>query len=57
MPPAGARQVCSSRDEVMIDGEAFHERGMDDRHQFRVIVSPEDGKELGDLRSLSLIHI
>jgi len=35
----------------MIDGEAFHERGMDDRHQFRVIVSPEDGKELGDLRS------
>ena len=47
----GETGLLYSRDEVMIDGEAFHERGMDDRHQFRVIVSPEDGKELGDLRS------
>jgi type IV secretory pathway VirD2 relaxase len=28
---------------------AFLDRGKDDRHQFRVIVSPEDGVELGDL--------
>ena len=28
---------------------AFLERGKDDRHQFRVIVSPEEGAELGDL--------
>ena len=47
----GETGLLYSRDEVMIDGEEFHERGMDDRHQFRVIVSPEDGKELGDLRS------
>src|SRR6266700_8141342 len=31
------------------DGDAFLDRGKDDRHQFRVIVSPEDGAELGDL--------
>ena len=40
-----------SRDDIMLDGDEFHERGIDDRHQFRVIVSPEDGKELGDLRT------
>lgn len=32
-----------------VDGEAFVERQRDDRHQFRVIVSPEDGKEFEDL--------
>jgi type IV secretory pathway VirD2 relaxase len=29
---------------------AFLERSEDDRHQFRIIVSPEDGVALGDLR-------
>ena len=47
----GETGLLYSRDEVMIDGEEFHERGIDDRHQFRVIVSPEDGKELGDLQT------
>lgn len=47
----GEKGILFSRDEVFIDGEEFHERGIDDRHQFRVIVSPEDGKELGDLRT------
>ena len=32
------------------DGEAFVRRGRDDRHQFRFIVAPEDGVELGNLR-------
>jgi type IV secretory pathway VirD2 relaxase len=32
------------------DGRAFLERG-DDRHQFRFIVSAEDGAELADLRT------
>ena len=31
-------------------GEAFEARGKDDRHQFRMIVSPEDGKALSSLR-------
>ena len=47
----GEKGILYSRDEAFIDGEEFHERGIDDRHQFRVIVSPEDGKELGDLRT------
>jgi type IV secretory pathway VirD2 relaxase len=33
-----------------VDGDAFRERGQDDRHQFRIIVSPEDAVELDDLK-------
>jgi type IV secretory pathway VirD2 relaxase len=33
------------------DGRAFLERGRDDRHQFRFIVSSEDGVDLADLRT------
>lgn len=33
------------------DLEAFKERSQGDRHQFRFIVSPEDGAELEDLRT------
>lgn len=32
------------------DGKAFLERGKDDRHQFRFIVSPDDGAEMEDLK-------
>ena len=32
------------------DGKAFQERSEGDRHQFRFIVSPEDGAELDDLK-------
>jgi type IV secretory pathway VirD2 relaxase len=32
------------------DGPAFLERSAEDKHQFRFIVAPEDGVELGDLR-------
>ena len=39
-----------SRSEVLADGDEFLQRGKDDKHQFRVIISPEDGKEIGDLR-------
>src|ERR1700732_1029740 len=35
------------------DGRAFLERGRDDRHQFRFIVSAEDGAELSDLRTIT----
>jgi len=47
----GEKGILYSRDDIFLDGEKFHERGIDDRHQFRVIVSPEDGKELGELRT------
>ena len=32
------------------DGKAFLQRGEGDRHQFRFIVSPEDGTELDDIK-------
>src|SRR3982074_2705089 len=35
----------------MEDGRAFLDRGRQDRHQFRFIVSSEDGVELSDLRT------
>ena len=42
-------QVYSAERDVD-DGRAFLDRGRDDRHQFRFIVSAEDGVELADLR-------
>ena len=42
-------QVYSAGRDVE-DGRAFLDRGRDDRHQFRFIVSPEDGTDLADPR-------
>lgn len=39
---------CADRD--MADGPAFLDRGREDRHQFRFIVSAEEGVELTDIR-------
>ncbi len=35
------------------DATAFRERGQGDRHQFRIVVSAEDAKELTDLRAFT----
>ncbi|MBE1529843.1 type IV secretory pathway VirD2 relaxase [Sphingopyxis sp. OAS728] len=43
-----ASMFDASRDDA--DRSAFAERCGDDRHHFRLIVSPEDAAELGDLR-------
>ncbi len=45
----GERGQLYSSNEDRVDGDSFLERGQDDRHQFRFIVSPEDGAELSDL--------
>lgn len=42
---------CADADGV--DGKTFLERGQGDRHQFRFIVSPEDGADYDDLTSLT----
>ena len=42
-------QVYSAERDVA-DGPAFLDRGREDRHQFRFIVSAEEGVELSDLR-------
>jgi type IV secretory pathway VirD2 relaxase len=45
----GERGQLYSATEDRVDGDAFLERGVDDRHQFRFIVSPEDAAYLADL--------
>lgn len=47
---AGDRGALYSSFDDAADARAFLKRGEKDRHQFRFIVSPEDGAELGDLR-------
>lgn len=41
--------LYSAREEI-VDGRAFAERCAGDRHQFRIIVSPEDGDLMPDLK-------
>lgn len=45
----GERGQLYSATDDRADGDAFLDRGKDDRHQFRFIVSPEDGVDLADL--------
>jgi type IV secretory pathway VirD2 relaxase len=45
-------RLYSARED-RTDGKAFLERQTDDRHQFRFIVSPEDGQHYDDLKSLT----
>ena len=45
----GERGRLYSAAEDRADGDAFLDRGQDDRHQFRFIVSPEDAADLADL--------
>jgi type IV secretory pathway VirD2 relaxase len=45
----GERGRLYSATEDRADGDAFLDRGKDDRHQFRFIISPEDATELADL--------
>jgi len=49
----GAPGQLYSAGQDMADGRTFLERAEGDRHQFRFIVSPEDGQHYDDLRSLT----
>ncbi len=49
----GEKGRVYSADENEADGRAFVARGRDDRHQFRLIVAPEDSVEMGDLRGFT----
>jgi type IV secretory pathway VirD2 relaxase len=46
----GEKGQVYSAERDAVDGSTFLDRGRDDRHQFRFIVSAEDGVELADLR-------
>jgi len=49
----GGRGQPYGADSDAADGKAFLERGAGDRHQFRFIVSPEDGAEYDDLKDVT----
>lgn len=49
----GGRGKLYGADADMVDRNAWLEQASDDRHQFRIIVSPEDGLEYDDLKPLT----
>jgi len=49
----GGRGTLYGPDTDNADGKDFLDRGRDDRHQFRFIISPEDGDRIEDLRSFT----
>lgn len=49
--PAGEDGRFFGRDADQVDGRAFASRCADDRHHFRIIVNPEDGRDLPDLKA------
>lgn len=49
----GAPGQLYSADQDQVDGKAFTDRADGDRHQFRFIVSAEDGAEYEDLKPLT----
>ncbi|MCM8732441.1 relaxase/mobilization nuclease RlxS [Hephaestia sp. GCM10023244] len=49
----GGRGALYGPDADVADGASFRTRGSGDRHQFRFIVSPEDGAEYDDLKPLT----
>lgn len=49
----GGRGQLYGPDADKVDGKTFLDRSKDDRHQFRFIVSPEDGAEYDDLKPLT----
>ncbi len=46
----GEKGKCYGAFSDDADRKTFHERSKGDRHQFRIIVSPEDGQKLQDLK-------
>ena len=49
----GGRGQLYGADADKVDGKAWLDQAQGDRHQFRFIVSPEDGAEYDDLRDLT----
>jgi len=49
----GAPGTLYGAESDSVDGKAFRERGAGDRHQFRFIVSAEDGAQYDELKSLT----
>jgi len=48
----GERQIYTALEDAA-DTASFLDRGRDDRHQFRLVISPEDGAEIGSLHDFT----
>ncbi|MDH5835343.1 DUF3363 domain-containing protein [Luteimonas kalidii] len=53
----GGRGRLYGPDTDYADGDAFERRCREDRHEFRFILAPEDGNEIGDLRAFTRTHM
>jgi len=51
--PDGSPGRLEAAEQEEIDSESFARRIESDRHHFKIIVSPEDGAQIGDLKSYS----
>lgn len=51
--PDGEKGKLFDQTSELVGGKAFLKRGAADRHQFRLIVSPEDGVEMRDLKAFT----
>ncbi len=51
--PDNERGSIYDKNNDIADADEFQKRGKNDRHQFRIIVSAEDGKEMPELRSFT----
>ena len=51
--PENERGSIYDKNNDIADADEFQKCGKNDRHQFRIIVSAEDGKEILDLRSFT----
>ena len=49
--PDGSPGRLEAAEQEQIDAESFARRIEPDRHHFKIIVSPEDGAQIGDLKS------
>jgi type IV secretory pathway VirD2 relaxase len=49
--PDGSAGHLEAGDREQIDAESFARRIENDRHHFKIIVSPEDGAQIGDLKA------
>lgn len=52
-PPARAGEASFTADTDKVDRSVWLDRAQGDRHQFRIIVSPEDGADYDDLKPLT----
>jgi type IV secretory pathway VirD2 relaxase len=49
----GEKAACSALPRTASDAAAFARRGLNDRHHFRFVVTPEDAAEMADIKAFT----